>query len=62
MSLIVTERLVATTPSARVMLTGDSMWTRIIVGETTLREGMPDDIDWNKASGRNKIPDHPTTH
>ena len=47
-------------PTVRVMLYGNSAWTNILVGETTLREGVPDDIDWNNASLGSKIPDRPT--
>ena len=57
--LAVSEPHVIWQPTVRVMLYGNSMWTKVLVGETTLREGVPDDIDWNKASLGSKSPERP---
>jgi hypothetical protein len=54
--LVVSTRRAVRVPLVRVILNGNSAWTKILVGETTLREGVPDDIDWSSASVRNPIP------
>jgi DNA-binding SARP family transcriptional activator len=44
-------------PVVRAVLSGNSMWTKVLVGELTLRSGVPNDIDWSKASPRSHIPE-----
>jgi hypothetical protein len=53
--LVVSAHRAFRVPVARLVLSGNSEWTKILVGETTLREGVADDIDWSKASLGNVI-------
>ena len=47
-------------PKVRVVFAGNSSFgTTILVGETTLRSGVPTDIDWTRASPKNVIPERP---
>jgi hypothetical protein len=43
--------------TVRVVFAGNSaLGTTILIGETTLRSGVPSDIDWTRASPKNVIP------
>ena len=46
----------------RIVYGGNSMWTKVLVGETTLREGVPNDIDWARAASTNPIPERRPHH
>lgn len=44
------------TRAAWVVLNGNADHTTVLAGETTLREGVPNDIDWSRASLSNPTP------